>query len=87
MKGDGWNPIGSVRHPFTQTLNGNGHIIYGLWNICDAAQGISTTGSPAADGAGLFAAVTGTISNLRMEGTFLSVSNSRLEDGVEGDGL
>lgn len=86
MKGDGWNPIGSVRHPFTQTLNGNGHIIYGLWNICDAAQGISTTGSPAADGAGLFAAVTGTISNLRMEGTFLSVSNSRLEDGVEGDG-
>lgn len=86
MKGDGWNPIGSVRHPFTQTLNGNGHIIYGLWNICDATQGISTTGSPAADGAGLFAAVTGTISNLRMEGTFLSVSNSRLEDGVDGDG-
>lgn len=86
MKGDGRNPIGSARHPFTQTLNGNGHIIYGLWNICDAAQGISTTGSPAADGAGLFAVVTGTISNLRMEGTFLSVSNSRLEDGVEGDG-
>lgn len=85
MKGDGWNPIGSARHPFTQTLNGNGHIIYGLWNICDAAQGISTTGSPAADGAGLFAAVTGTISNLHMEGTFLSVSNTRLEDGVEGD--
>lgn len=25
-----WTPIGSLRHPFTGTFNGNGHVIYGL---------------------------------------------------------
>lgn len=81
MKGDGWNPIGSVRHPFTQTLNGNGHIIYGLWNICDAAAGTSSTNSPAVDGAGLFAAVGDSISNLVIDGAFLSVSDTGLSAG------
>lgn len=78
---EGWNPIGSAEHPFLQPFDGQGHRITGLWNICDAAAGTSSTNSPAADGAGLFAAVGSSISNLVIDGAFLSVSDTDLSAG------
>lgn len=78
FEGEGWNPIGSAEHPFLQPFDGQGHRITGLWNICDAAAGTSSTNSPAADGAGLFAAVGSSISNLVIDGAFLSVSDTSL---------
>ena len=81
FEGEGWNPIGSAEHPFLQPFDGQGHRITGLWNICDAAAGTSSTNSPAADGAGLFAAVGDSISNLVIDGAFLSVSDTGLSAG------
>lgn len=81
FEGEGWNPIGSAEHPFLQPFDGQGHRITGLWNICDAAAGTSSTNSPAADGAGLFAAVGSSISNLVIDGAFLSVSDTGLSAG------
>lgn len=83
FEGEGWNPIGSAEHPFLQPFDGQGHRITGLWNICDAAAGTSSTNSPAADGAGLFAAVgdSDSISNLVIDGAFLSVSDTSLSAG------
>ena len=81
FEGEGWNPIGSAEHPFLQPFDGQGHRITGLWNICDAAAGTSSTNSPAADGAGLFAAVGSSISNLVIDGAFLSVSDTDLSAG------
>lgn len=81
FEGEGWNPIGSAEHPFLQPFDGQGHRITGLWNICDAATGTSSTNSPAADGAGLFAAVGDSISNLVIDGAFLSVSDTGLSAG------
>lgn len=81
FEGEGWNPIGSTEHPFLQPFDGQGHRITGLWNICDAAAGTSSTNSPAADGAGLFAAVGSSISNLVIDGAFLSVSDTGLSAG------
>ena len=81
FEGEGWNPIGSAEHPFLQPFDGQGHRITGLWNICDAAAGTSSTNSPAADGAGLFAAVVSSISNLVIDGAFLSVSDTSLSAG------
>ena len=81
FEGEGWNPIGSAEHPFLQPFDGHGHRITGLWNICDAAAGTSSTNSPAADGAGLFAAVGSSISNLVIDGVFLSVSDTGLSAG------
>ncbi len=81
FEGEGWNPIGSAEHPFLQPFDGQGHRITGLWNICDAAAGTSSTNSPAADGAGLFAAVGDSISNLVIDGAFLSVSDTSLSAG------
>ena len=81
FEGEGWNPIGSAEHPFLQPFDGQGHRITGLWNICDAAAGTSSTNSPAADGAGLFAAIGSSISNLVIDGAFLSVSNTGLSAG------
>lgn len=81
FEGEGWNPIGSAEHPFLQPFDGQGHRITGLWNICDAATGTSSTNSPAADGAGLFAAVGDSISNLVIDGAFLSVSDTSLSAG------
>ena len=81
FEGEGWNPIGSAEHPFLQPFDGQGHRITGLWNICDAAAGTSSTNSPAADGAGLFAAVGSSISNLVIDGAFLSVSDTSLSAG------
>ena len=81
FEGEGWNPIGSAEHPFLQPFDGQGHRITGLWNICDAAAGTSSTNSPAADGAGLFAAVGSSISNLVIDGVFLSVSDTGLSAG------
>lgn len=81
FEGEGWNPIGSAEHPFLQPFDGQGHRITGLWNICDAAAGTSSTDSPAADGAGLFAAVGSSISNLVIDGAFLSVSDTDLSAG------
>ena len=43
FEGEGWNPIGSAEHPFLQPFDGQGHRITGLWNICDAAAGTSST--------------------------------------------
>ena len=81
FEGEGWNPIGSAEHPFLQPFDGQGHRITGLWNICDAAAGTSSTNCPAADGAGLFAAVGDSISNLVIDGAFLSVSDTGLSAG------
>lgn len=81
FEGEGWNPIGSAEHPFLQPFDGQGHRITGLWNICDAAAGTSSTNSPAADGAGLFAAIGNSISNLVIDGAFLSVSDTSLSAG------
>lgn len=81
FEGEGWNPIGSAEHPFLQPFDGQGHRITGLWNICDAAAGTSSTNSPAADGVGLFAAVGSSISNLVIDGAFLSVSDTGLSAG------